>query len=137
MIRVNTPRCLRWCGLFELTVLLAFVTSSASAQTVYTWANVGPDWGTAANWGGTVPTAVDIGLFNSPLYLFEPNLGAPNAVGGVWSTGSGNVMVTGNGLTLNSTTVNGNPTIGIEMDPGAGSLSFSNALTLGGAQTWL
>ncbi len=106
-------------------------------KNVYTWANVGSDWGTVANWGGTVPTGTDIGLFNAGSYPFQPDLRAPYAVGGVWSTGSGNVVITDNALTLNSTTVNGNPSIGIEMDPGAGALTFSNSLVVGGPQTWL
>ncbi len=50
----------------------------------------------------------------------QPNLAAPYSVGGVWSTGVGSVMITGAALTLNSATVNGNPSIGVEMDPGAG-----------------
>ena len=128
---------MRRCAFVGLTIVFAFVASPIVAQNVYTWANVGADWGTAANWGGTVPTGADTGLFNAASYPFEPNLAAPYAVGGVWSTGSGSVAVTGSALTLNSTTVNGNPSTGIEMDPGAGALMFSNSLGLGASQTWL
>ena len=137
MILAKTPCCIRRCALFGLTIVFAFATSPTWAQNVYTWANVGSDWGTAANWGGTVPAGADTGLFNADTYPFEPNLAGHFTVGGVWSTGSGNVTVTGSALTLNSATVNSNPSIGIEMDPGAGALTFSNSLTLGGPQTWL
>ena len=123
--------------LFGLIIVFASVTSPVRGQNVYTWANVGSDWGTAANWGGTVPSGANTGLFNTASYPFEPNLAANYAVGGVWSTDSGNVTVTGSALTLDPMTVNGNPSIGIEMDASAGALTFSNSLGLGGSQSWL
>jgi autotransporter-associated beta strand protein len=128
---------MRHCALFGLTIVFVSVISPVRAQNVYTWANAGTNWGTPANWGGTVPTGADIGLFNAASYTSEPNLAATFAVGGVWSTGSGTVAVTGGALRLNASTVNGNPSTGIEMDAGAGALTFSNSLGLGGTQTWL
>ncbi len=107
------------CALLGLAILSVSFTTTLRAQNVYTWANVGFDWGTAANWGGTVPSGTDIGLFNAGPYTFQPDLGAPYAVGALWNTGTGSVTITDQPLTLNSCTVNGNLSIGIEMDPGA------------------
>ena len=81
-----------------------------------------------------MPTGTDIGLFNAGPYTFQPDLGSPYSVGAVWNTGSGSVTVTDNALTLNGCMVNGNSSIGIEMDPGGGALTFSNSLALGGPQ---
>jgi fibronectin-binding autotransporter adhesin len=138
MVRARSSRLTGAITLLGLAIVSASLTSPVRAQNVYTWANVGSDWGTAADWGGTVPTGTDIGLFNAVSYTgTQPNLAAPYAAGGVWSTGSGNVTISGSALTLNGTTINSNSSIGIEMDPGAGAMTFSNSLALGGPQTWL
>jgi fibronectin-binding autotransporter adhesin len=137
VVRTRSPRRTRRCSLLGLAILFVSFASPLWAQNVYMWANSGSDWGTASDWGGTVPSGTDTGLFNAGSYTFQPSLAAAHAVGGVWSTGSGSVAVTGSALTLNSDRINGNPSIGIEMDPGAGALTFSNSLVLGGGQTWL
>ncbi len=120
MARTRSPRRTGEGALLGLAIVFISFASALKAQNVYTWANVGSDWGTAADWGGTVPTGTDIGLFNAGPYTFQPDLGSPYSVGAVWNTGSGSVTVTDNALTLNGCMVNGNSSIGIEMDPGAG-----------------
>ncbi len=110
---------------------------SAKAASTYTWANVGATWGTAANWGGTVPGAADVGQFNLGSYSFQPTLAAAAPIGGLWDTGAGAVTISGSALTINSATIGANTATGIEMDPGAGALTISSSLVLGGTQTWL
>ncbi len=65
----------------------------------YTWSNSGTDWGTASNWGGTIPASSDIGLFNLPSYSNQPSVGETNSLGGIWDTGSGSLAI-GGGSTL-------------------------------------
>jgi autotransporter-associated beta strand protein len=94
-------------------------------------------WNVPSNWGGTVPSGTDAALFNLGAYTYQPNLTAPASVGVLWNTGSGSLAITGSALTINSATINGNASTGIEMDPGAGALTISSSLALGGSQTWL
>ncbi len=137
MVRTISRRCMCRCDAIALVVALAFVASPIRAQHVYTWGNVGSNWGTAANWGGTVPTATDTGLFKAGSYQFEPNLAAPFSIGGVWSTGAGIVTINGSSLTIKSTSINGNAFTGIEMDSGAGPLTDNAPLVVGASQSWL
>ena len=83
MVRARSPWVTRVCAIFGLAVVFVSFASPLKAQNVYTWADVGSDWGTAADWGGTVPTGPDIGLFNAGSYMNQPNLAAPYAAGGV------------------------------------------------------
>ena len=69
-------------------------------------------------------------------YTFQPNLTAAATVGGLWSTGSGAPTISGSPLTLNGAMINSNSATGIETDPGAGSLTITAPLVLGGPQTW-
>lgn len=119
------------------------------AQSTYSWADVGTDWGTAANWTGPAPPpgGLDVGQFTKATsYNNQPNvgLGENDSIGGIWQTGAAAVNVTGDTLTINGATIN--PPIpaatpeGIEMDPGAGPLSISAPLVVGtgtGNQFWL
>ena len=59
-----------------------------AAAAVYTWGNVGTDFGTASNWSTNIaPGAADIGLFNGSSYAFDPATAlSPVAVGGLWDT---------------------------------------------------
>ena len=96
------------------------------------------DWSNAANWGGTAPGPSDVGLFSSnAAYPNQPNLTAASAIGGLWNTGSASVSIGGSPLTLNSATINGNASTGIEMDTGAASMTIGALLVLGGSQSWL
>ncbi len=115
------------------SILPALVSANA-----YTWSNSGTTWGSAANWGGTAPGSADIGLFSSnTAYTSQPTLTGTAAVGGLWSTGSAALVVSGSALTLSGVVINGNAATGIEMDAGAGSLTITAPLVLAGSQTWL
>ena len=114
-----------------------FVLPTMVQAATFTWANLGADWGTAANWGGSSPAGADVGQFNLPGYSAQPNVGELNTIGGVWDTGAGALNVTGTStLTINGTTISGNANTGIELDPSAGSMSVSAAIALGGSQQW-
>jgi autotransporter-associated beta strand protein len=127
----------------------AFVLPTVvQAQSTYTWADVGPDWATAANWTGSTPPpgGLDVGQFTKATsYNNQPNVGEANSVGAIWQTGAASVNVTGaSTLSISGATIN--PPIpaatpeGIEMDPGAGPLSISAPLVVGtgtGNQFWL
>lgn len=117
---------------------VSFCAFGVQAYT-YTWANFGTDWGTGANWGGSVPGPADVGLFTSPTpYGYQPNVGEVNTIGGIWQTGGAAVNVTGGSpLTINGATINGNANTGIELDPGAGAVSISAPVVVGGSQQWL
>lgn len=67
-------------------VLIAFIAATAPAQTVITWANLGSDFGTAANWGGILPvsdTTSNVISFNSSVPMNQPVLAGPYSVAGV------------------------------------------------------
>jgi fibronectin-binding autotransporter adhesin len=123
--------------LLGLVLVGQFVGGQSTRAAIYTWNNVGNDWGTVANWSSSVPGAADTGQFTSPSYSFQPALAAPFTVGGIWDNGNGAVMISGSAISINGTNINGNAATGIEMDSGAGSLAISNPVNLGGAQTWL
>jgi autotransporter-associated beta strand protein len=125
-------------GLFLCTLAALSLLATPSIAATLTWSNSGTTWSTASNWGGTAPGSSDIGLFNlNAAYTYQPSLTSAAAVGGVWDTGSGPVTIGGSPLTLNGTTINSNPGEGIELDPGAGALTVSASVGLGGPQTWL
>ena len=127
----------RACLLLTAVLGLLFAGQTASGA-VYTWSNVGTDWGTASNWGGILPGSTDVGLFNLSGYTSQPNVGEPCLIGGLWGMGSGSVAVGGgNTLILYGTTINSNTGTGIELDPGAGALTISAPLSLLAAQQWL
>jgi autotransporter-associated beta strand protein len=127
------------------TILLVFCAvhcfglgaSAARAAAVYSWADAGATWGDASNWGGTEPGSVDIGAFGSASYIFQPNLSAAAAVGGIWDTGAGGLTIGGSTLTLQAALINGNYATGIEMDPGAGAVTITAPVALKGSQTWV
>jgi autotransporter-associated beta strand protein len=116
--------------------LLTFNTSSNPAA-VRAWSNSGTTWSVASNWVGAVPGSADVAQFNLGAYAFQPNLTAAASVGALWNTGSGSLAIAGSTLTLNSATINGNSSAGIEMDAGAGALTISSSLALGVPQMWL
>ena len=104
----------------------------------YAWSNSGTTWSSSASWGGTVPDSAGVGLFNAnATYGSQPMLTATAAVGGLWSTGSGAIAISGSALTLGGVVINGGAAVGIEMDSGAGSLAIGAPLVLAGSQTWL
>jgi autotransporter-associated beta strand protein len=134
-------RSLKSLRLAATTISFALIAVSWCAEhsavaAVYTWANQGPSWNAASNWGGTVPGAFDIAQFNSPSYAFLPVLTAGNSAGAVWQNGGGSLATQGGTLTLFGVTVNGVPKIGLEQDAGGGGLSINSALSLSDSQTW-
>ena len=135
----------RWVRLQWGTACLFALASMALAALPavaanYTWnASSGTAWSSAADWvNNAVPIPGSVALFNSSSYTKQPSTGSTaESVGAVWDTGTGPLTISGTSvLTLTGTTVSTSG-IGIEMDGGAGGLTISAPLTLGGAQTWL
>ena len=121
--------------------LISILAGHTAGAATYTWSSAAQVWSTPASWGGTVPSGTDVGLFNSSSYSNPATLTASATTGGVWDTGSGSLTVASAAgadiLTINGLTINGNPSTGIEIDPGAGGLIIASTLSLGGPQTWL
>jgi fibronectin-binding autotransporter adhesin len=122
-----------------IAILAALLACGTAGAQPVSWSGASDtDWSNAANWGGTAPGASDVGLFSSNgAYSNQPNLTTASAIGALWNTGSAPVSISGSPLTLNSALVNGNTSVGIEMDTGAGSMGIGAPLVLGGAQSWL
>ena len=135
------PKTLRVALVFAAMGLLLGGQEKTALAATYTWSNLGINWATPANWGGTAPGSGDIGLFNVPSgtgYSFGPNVAETNSIGGIWDTGSAQLTISGaSTLTLYGTTINGNASTGIEMDSGAGALLISASTVLNSSQTWL
>jgi autotransporter-associated beta strand protein len=115
-------------------VALLFWCSQARAVT-RTWADVGTDFATAANWGGTAPAnnlTGDIGSFNSVLN-FQPVLSAnrsinglaftTSATGAITLSGTGTLSIGGSGI--NNASTSGQKSITTALIAGA-SQSFTN-----------
>jgi autotransporter-associated beta strand protein len=96
------------------------------------------NWSNNANWSGGAPLSSDNAKFNG-VFSNQPNLTAPQTVGGLWmTTGVGqNVTISGSTLTLNGNTINGTSGLGILVDnSSAYTLTINAPLLLGGNQTW-
>src|SRR5580700_276380 len=124
---------------FCILGVLAATLAGGTARGQIAWTGASDtNWSNPANWGGTAPGGGDVGLFSSnSAYTNQPNLTTASAIGGLWSTGSAPVAISGSPLSINDAAVNGNTSIGIEMDAGAGSMAISAPLVLGAPQTWL
>jgi fibronectin-binding autotransporter adhesin len=120
-----------------IAILLALALPARAA--IETWGSAGTDWNTAANWtGGAVPGSGDVALFNLGAYNNQPSLSASSSASGVWITGGGPLLISGNTLSLFGTAgINGNAATGLELDSGAGSTAVASAVALGGSQTWI
>ena len=106
-------------------VVLSFADPTAGRAATYSWANTGTNWNAASCWGGTEPGIADVVEFNSSTYTFQPVLTFVGSAAGIWDPGSGSVSIAGSQtFLLAGGTVNGNPSTGIEMDPGAGGLTI-------------
>ena len=120
-----------WLILATSAVLLSLVNPVRAVTR--TWADVGTDFATAANWGGTVPAnniTNDIGSFNSVLN-FQPVLAANRSINGLAFTvnATGNITLSGAGaFTLGTGGINNVSTSGLKL--------INNNLTLGAAQTF-
>ena len=118
--------------IFATAAALWFQGTPARAVT-RTWADVGTDFATAANWGGTAPAnniTGDIGSFNSVLN-FQPVLAANRAINGLAFTtlATGTVTLSGAGtLTTGTGGINNTSTSGLK--------SVSTSLILGAAQSF-
>jgi fibronectin-binding autotransporter adhesin len=128
------------CSLGLLAAILASsLAATASFANTYSWNSLATSttWNVTSNWSaGGPPSNTDVAEFNSSSYALQPSLTAAAIVGGLWDTGSGTVGIGGSALTLNGATI-ANPSTGIEMDSGAGAMTISASLALGGAQQWL
>lgn len=123
--------------------LLLTQGSKLSAAT-RTWADVGTDFATAANWGGTAPTnniTSDIGSFNSVLTNM-PVLAANRSINGLAFTNlaTGAITLSGAGtLTtgtggINNASTSGLKTVSTSLVLGANQLFTNNgAMTIAGA----
>jgi fibronectin-binding autotransporter adhesin len=124
-----------------LAVLSLLACANRAAGSMSTWSGVSSTaWNTSANWVGGAPTAGFVALFDSSPYANQPaNSGGSGSVGAIWETGSSAALtISGtSALTLTGTTVGPNSGVGIELDSGAGGLTISAPLTVGGAQRWL
>ena len=120
-----------WFPLASVAALL-FAPTAVHAAT-RTWADVGTDFATAANWGGTAPAnniTNDIGSFNSVLN-FQPVLSANRSINGLAFTAlaTGTVTLSGAGTLTTGTG-------GINNASTTGQKSINTALILGAAQSF-
>jgi fibronectin-binding autotransporter adhesin len=123
---------------WTIAIFVGAVYGQSAGAAIYSWNTTGGTaWNVGTNWSGTVPGGADVGQFNYASYSFPPTLTAPATVGGIWDAGSAAISISGSALTINGTNINGNAGTGIEMDSGAGALTISSSIVLGGAQTWV
>ncbi len=129
-------KTLCWSGAFVAVGLISILFAERSeAQTLYTWADQGTDWGTATDWSPAgPPTSIDTALFAYGGYSYQPiTLAASYSAGSLWVTGAGAVTIgpDGNTLTLvGANAFSGNSTAGIELDSGAGPLTINDGISL-------
>src|SRR5262249_46881549 len=109
----------------------AYFLTGATTANVHVWSSTatGP-WSTASNWSCGVPGAADVAMFNSASYLNGPSLTSTASVGGLWSTGTAAVTLSGSSLTLYGLAISGNTATGIELDSGAGAMTINAPLVL-------
>ena len=126
-----------------MAAALSFASSASAAVSVFTWGNVGTDWGVASDWSPAGPPTggTAVAQFTSPLYNFQPTLvSASQSLGAIWDNGGGAVTIGSNSpyaLSLSGTTVNGNLTTGLELDSGAGALTINCPITMSAAKQWI
>lgn len=119
------------CALFLAAAATATVASSATAQSLYTWANSGSDWLTGPNWApGGPPTTVDYAQFVPPQSsAVNPTLPSSTTVrqtvfgprsGGGWTLSGSGTLTTG---------LNG----GFDPNPPNPPLGFTGIYTLAGS----
>ncbi|MCH8512845.1 MAG: hypothetical protein LAT83_14515 [Kiritimatiellae bacterium] len=106
---------------FQRTVMILAALSLGSISTAadQTWQNIGSDWGTGANWGGSIPGATGTGSNTSDLATFpssgsivQPNLDGNFSIGALDidnTEGNYNLTQTGGtrSLRINRKTVGG------------------------------
>ncbi len=137
MTRLAVNGALRFVCAIAVSGLAVVLLENSTAAATYTWSPASTTWA-ASNWGGTAPGVADVGLFNANgTYSYQPNLALTASAGAIWDAGNGAVTISGSTLALYGTTINGNSGMGIEIDAGAGALTISAPLVLGGAQSWL
>ncbi len=143
MVHGQTRWFVRIAFALAAAAVLAPASSASAAATVFTWGNVGSDWGAAGNWSPLGPPTggTAVAQFTSPSYSFQPTLvSTSQTLGGIWDNGAGTVTIGATSpfaLTLSGTTVNGNATTGIELDSGAGALTINCPVIMGSNQSWI
>ena len=139
----RTIRIVHIVGALAVAAALSTTSAASAAATVFTWGNVGSDWGAAGDWSPAGPPTggTAIAQFTSAAYGFQPMLlSTSQSLAGIWDNGTGALTIGANSpnvLTLSGTTVNGHLTTGLELDSGAGSLTISAPVNISAAQTWL
>jgi autotransporter-associated beta strand protein len=119
-------------GLILNFVVLAILLSAAPAFAVNrTWTGGGADdnWTTAANWGGTAPSAGDDLFFPGPTPRLTPNNDFPAGTlfSSITFTGTGGYTLTGNAITLGG---------GVAANNTSGNATVQLAMTLTATQTF-
>jgi fibronectin-binding autotransporter adhesin len=128
------PRCS--CAREVALIGLLGIAVSASAQTTLNWANVGTDFTTGADWGGTAPAndlVTHIANFGTASPTQQPNLATSQSVAGVaFGSGAGSFTLSGSGTLslgasglVNAATAN-TQSVSLPLALGA-SASFSNS----------
>jgi autotransporter-associated beta strand protein len=97
--------------------LLMFVSATATrAQTIVSWANIGTDFASGANWqGGMAPTSADVARFDSATPVAQPTLAAAGAAvaGLVFGNTAGSFTLAGPGtLTIGASGI-ANQSVGV------------------------
>ena len=143
LIERRASRIVRVVAALTVAAVLSSASAASAAATVFTWGNVGSDWGAGGNWTPVGPPTggTAVAQFTSASYSFQPTLvSASQTVGGIWDTGAGAVTIGASSnfaLTLTGTTVNGHTTTGVEVDAGAGALTINCPVTLSATQVWI
>ena len=111
---------------------------TAISTPVRTWsgATSGNMSGTPANWGGTIPTALDIAQWNASNYTNAPTANADMTIGQLLFD-AGNTGGVTFGAGVSTLTLYGIAGVGIQMNSGSGAVNTGSArFALGAAQRW-
>jgi len=122
-----------------ITALALLAAQPSIDAATYDWsgATSGNMSGTAANWGGTIPTGTDTASWNAASYTNAPTANANLTIGQLlFDAGNTGNLTFGSG---NSTlTLNGISGTGIQMNSGSGAVSTGSArFAIGASQTWI
>lgn len=131
----------------RISALLAAMTAASAAfvplhfalgQSTYDWSGTtnGNISGTAANWGGTIPTPADIARWNAATYTNSPSANANITFGELLFDAGNTGGLTFGGGTF-TITLNGVAGVGIQVNNGSGAVNTNTAkFALGAAQSW-
>ena len=93
--QMTEHRAFSQTGAIVAVGLISILAGHTAGAATYTWSNTvaaNPYWSTASNWGGTVPSGTDVGLFNRnpeattiTVKLSDLGLSGSQPVRDVWS----------------------------------------------------